>query len=184
VGLGLSVVQNIVSRLRGAIEVESEPGKGTSFHIFLPMSNAPEAEVPMPRDQCPLPRKLARILFVDDDEATAVSLTAALTGLGYAVECQVTAVEALRAFLRRPDGFDLAMVDLFMPHMNGLALAKELMYVRPDLPVVLFSAYTDRVSAEEMRQCGIKAFLSKPFDIATLDKTIRQACGQGGDAGT
>ncbi|WP_176631759.1 PAS domain-containing hybrid sensor histidine kinase/response regulator [Desulfolutivibrio sulfoxidireducens] len=178
VGLGLSVVQNIVARLRGALDVESEPGKGTSFHIFFPMSDVPEAVAPQPRHTMPLPRNTARILFVDDDEATAVSLTAALTGLGYAVECRVTAVEALRAFLRRPEGFDLAMLDLFMPHMNGLALAKELMYVRPDLPVVLFSAYTDRVSSEEMRQCGIKAFLSKPFDMATLDKTIRQACGQ------
>lgn len=178
VGLGLSVVQNIVARLRGSIDVESEPGVGTSFHLLLPMSGPSEIEAPRPLRQPPLPRRRVRILFVDDDEATAASLTAAITGLGHAVECRVTAVDALRAFLRRPDGFDLAMLDLFMPHMNGLALAKELMYVRPDLPVVLFSAYTDRVSPDEMKQCGIKAFLSKPFDMETLDETIRQVCGQ------
>ncbi|QLA12889.1 PAS domain S-box protein [Desulfolutivibrio sulfodismutans DSM 3696] len=177
-GLGLSVVQNIVARMRGSISVESEPGLGTSFHVLLPKAHAPEAEAPAPpHTRRPL-RKTPRILFVDDEEALVGSLGAALKGLGYAVECRVTAAEALGAFLHRPDGYDLAMIDYFMPHMNGLELARELWRVRPGLSVVLFSAYADKIPARELEHSGIKAFLPKPFDLESLEKTIAAVCGE------
>jgi PAS domain S-box-containing protein len=180
-GLGLSVVQNIVARMRGALEVESEPGMGTVFHVLLPAAEISAAETPAPaRRKPPAPRK-ARILLVDDDEAMAGGLTTALKGLGYAVDRRVSASEALAAFLRRPDGYDLAMLDLVMPHMNGLELSGEMLRVRPGLPVVLFSSHPDRVSPEEIAQSGIRAFLPKPFDLETLDRTIRRVCGEEGN---
>jgi len=177
-GLGLSVVQNIVARMRGSISVESEPGLGTSFHVLLPKAHAPEPEAPAPPHIRRPPRKTPRILFVDDEEALVGSLGAALKGLGYAVECRVTAAEALGAFLRRPDGYDLVMIDYFMPHMNGLELARELWRVRPGLAVVLFSAYADKIPARELEHSGIKAFLPKPFDLESLEKTITEVCGE------
>jgi PAS domain S-box-containing protein len=177
-GLGLSVVQNIVARMRGGISVESEPGLGTSFHVLLPKAHEPEAEAPVPRQQRQPLLEKPRILLVDDEEALAGSLGAAFKGLGYAVECRVTASEALKTFLRRPDGYDLVMLDYFMPHMNGLELAREMWRVRPGLPVVLFSAYTDKISASTLAHSGIKAFLAKPFDLESLEQTIAAVCGQ------
>jgi len=175
-GLGLSVVQNIVARMRGSISVESEPGLGTSFHVLLPKAHASEPETPAPLHNRRQLRKTPRILFVDDEEALVGSLGAALKGLGYAVECRVTAAEALGAFLHRPDGYDLVMIDYFMPHMNGLELARELWRVRPGLSVVLFSAYADKIPARELEHSGIKAFLPKPFDLETLERTIVEVC--------
>jgi len=181
-GLGLSVVQNIVARMRGAIEVESEPGMGTVFHVFLPAAETCGAEAHAPEKRKPPRGKMARILLVDDDEAMAGGLAKALKALGYAVDLKVSASEALAAFLRRPDGFDLAMLDLVMPYMNGLELAEEMLRARPDLPVALFSAYADRVCPEDLARCGVRTFLPKPFDMETLDRAIREACGEKGAA--
>ncbi|EFL51440.1 PAS/PAC sensor hybrid histidine kinase [Solidesulfovibrio fructosivorans JJ]] len=174
-GLGLTVARHIVTQMRGAISVESHPGLGTSFRVLFPkgptVAGTPDASVPA-RELPPRPQ--ARILFAGDDPEMVHCTTMALARLGYAVKTSTGRGEARRALSEDPRGFDLALVDLSRPGQDGILLARELLELRPDLPVVMLSSHDEALAGDMLRACGGRRVLAKPFCFEELDRVIRE----------
>jgi len=171
-GLGLAVVHGIVKKSGGAIKVESEPGKGTTFHIYLPKADiaAPiKAEQPKP-----IRGGSERILFVDDEKMLVDIGQQTLQRLGYEVVSRTSPIEALELFKAKPNDFDLVITDQTMPNMTGEVLAKELMHIRPDLPVIICTGYSQSFDQERAKQIGIKAFVMKPILINEIAAAVRK----------
>jgi len=171
-GLGLAVVHGIVKDHAGAITVYSETGKGTTFHIFLPVIE--KAEEPKKETMGPLPTGHERILFIDDDPGLVEIGREILGKLGYDVVVKTSSIEALELFREQPDKFDLVITDMTMPNMTGDRLAAELMKIRPDIPTILCSGFSEKMSNEKADALGIKNFLMKPIVMKDLAKTIRK----------
>jgi PAS domain S-box-containing protein len=171
-GLGLSVVHGIVKNHDGAITVESEPGRGTVFYVFLPVAEMEDkAEIKKVLDP---PRGDERVLFVDDEHATTNVMRTMLERLGYTVKVRTDSLEALEAFRANPDGFDLVITDQTMPHMTGAELAREIMQIRQDIPVILCSGFSEQMNEEKARKMGIRAFVMKPVIRSELAQIIRK----------
>ena len=171
-GMGLAVVHGIVTSCGGAITVDSEPEKGTSFHVFFPRI---ETEVPSEIQPAgPLPTGNERILFVDDDEVVVDAVQLLLDSLDYKVVARKDGLEALEVFRAQPDEFDLVITDQTMPHMQGKELAQELMRIRPDIPIILCTGYSDQITAEEAKAIGIREYVLKPFDMEDMARIIRK----------
>jgi len=171
-GLGLSVVQGIVKELKGEITVTSEPVSGSTFTVYLPIL---EKQIELkPETVEILPVGKERILLVDDEVSIVNMCRQMLTGLGYTVTTRTSSIEALELFRNRPDAFDLVMTDMTMPNMTGDRLAGELMKIRPDIPVILCTGYSKKMSEESAAKLGFKAFVMKPFVRSELAKTVRK----------
>ncbi len=169
-GLGLSVVHGIVRGHGGAVTVESEPGKGATFHVFLPRTDTTSGDVDALEPKTPTGRE--RILFVDDEPALVEMGREVLESLGYQVTATTDPLDALRMFREQPDAFDLVITDQTMPQTTGIHLAKELITLRGDLPVILSSGHTD-LDRETASRNGIRAVVSKPLTRAETARSIR-----------
>jgi len=170
-GLGLSVVHGVVKSHKGAVTVESEAGKGSVFTVYFPRAEQDGrilAEV-----DCSIPGGHERILFVDDEDMLIEMGKHVLEGLGYEVVLKSDGVEALSAFREESAQFDLVITDQTMPYMTGTDLARELISVRPDIPIVLCTGFSELVNAESSKAFGIRAFLMKPFSVQEIARTIR-----------
>lgn len=170
-GLGLSVVHGIVTGHKGAIEVFSTVGKGTSFEIFLPLLVAKEA--PVAREVGARGGK-ERVLFVDDEAALSQIVGVGLARLGYKVETFTSSKEALRCFRENPDSFDVLITDVTMPEMPGDQLAQEIRQLRPHLPIVMLTGMSDRMSPELAEALHVDAFLLKPVSVKLLSQHVRR----------
>jgi len=170
-GMGLAVVHGIITNYRGIIQIESQAGKGTIFDIFIPIVET-ESDI-QSAEQSSVPHGGERILFVDDEEIMVDVGRQMLERLGYRVTVKSSSVEALSLFKARKDGFDLVITDMTMPILTGDRLAVKLMAIRPDIPVILCTGYSARVSEEKAKSLGIKAFVMKPLVRVSLAKTIR-----------
>ena len=171
-GMGLSIVLGIVKNHRGCVQVLSEPGEGTSFTIYFP---ADEGVAPDKNKEkyTGYEHGNERILFVDDEEMLAMMGGRILEQLGYEVTTKINSNEALATFISDPQGFDLVITDQSMPEMSGAELVMQLLKIRPDIPIILCTGYSKKVTEEDAEKIGIKKYLTKPFDTRKLAEIIR-----------
>lgn len=173
-GMGLAVVHGIVISHGGVIKVESEPGQGTIFSIYFPE----EESANYPGEDKPLQQEVfmgrGHILFVEDEEPLARLGEEAMKGLGYEVMVRTSSVEALEAFRADPFRFDAVVTDQTMPHITGEALARQLLELRPDVPIILCTGFSHSMTSEKAKAMGIRAFLLKPLLIKDLARTLRE----------
>jgi len=172
-GLGLSVVYGIVRDHGGAIDVASEPGKGTVFNVLLPVIESAERTREAAAES--IPGGHEHILFIDDEEFILDVETARLTSLGYRVTTRKSSEEALELFRARPEEFDLVITDMTMPNIRGDNLAREMLKIRSDIPVILCTGYSDMISEEQAKSLGIRQFVMKPIYKKDLARVIRKA---------
>jgi len=172
-GLGLAVVYGIVTELGGEIKVDSSPEQGTTFSVFLPLINDPS------KDQaCKQPDRshngTESILVVDDEVMVANVIGDMLERLGYDITTLNSSVEALDTFESQPDRFDLMITDMSMPRMTGDQLASEILAIRPNLPIIICTGYSQRLNREKAESIGVKGVLHKPVSKPDLARMIRK----------
>ncbi len=171
-GMGMALVQGIIKNHGGAINVYSEPGTGTDFHIFLPTivgEILPEAA-----EGTSVHGGTERILFVDDEAILTEMGVELLESLGYTVTATTSSLEALKLFKADPAAFDLVITDMTMPGLTGKELTREILTVRPDTPVILCTGFCETINEKQEKEIGIRELVLKPYSIHSLDTIIRR----------
>ncbi len=175
-GMGLSMVHGIVNAMGGAIQVYSEPSKGTEFHVYFPIEkDSFEKQVTNTKEKILGGNDL--ILIVDDEEEILAMEKKMLERLGYQVTSLTDSMEALETFRANPHRFDLIITDMAMPNLSGDKLSIELIKLRPDIPILLCTGFSETISEEKAKLMGIKGFLTKPITRMDLSKKIREVLG-------
>ena len=174
-GLGLASVLGIARRHGGAVDVETAPGKGSTFVVYLPVAPAgitAEAEVPVPPATL---RGHERVLCVDDEPLIASVCLRVLTAFGYDVNVTTSAEDALDRLRAAPEAYDLLLTDHTMPKITGIALASAARALRPDLPIILCTGQLEWIDRQQAAAAAITLFLEKPFDRSSLARAVRSA---------
>jgi CheY-like chemotaxis protein len=172
-GIGLSVVHGIVEEHGGAITVDSHPGEGTTFTLFLPIHAGQLEDARSEENFQPVGNE--RILYVDDEPAIAKLGKRHLENLGYSVESTTDPLQALRMVKANPDNFDLVVSDMAMPQMTGDELITEVLKIRNEIKTIICTGFSTKISEKEAREIGATSFVMKPFNKAELAQAIRQA---------
>jgi PAS domain S-box-containing protein len=175
-GMGLAVVHGIVANHGGAIAVDSIPGEGTTFAVYLPCITA-TVDTPETADTPPQ-RGQGRVLLVDDEPSLVRLGQNMLGSLGFEVVASTNAIEALETFQAAPDRFDLVITDQTMPTMTGVAFTHTIRHIRPNIPIILCTGYSHTINADTAAAYGIDAFLVKPIALPQLAQTIHTVLSQ------
>jgi PAS domain S-box-containing protein len=171
-GLGLSVVHGIISGCNGEIAVESSPGKGTIFRIYLPLIDEKASSEKIRPNQM---NNTGSILYVDDEPSALQMMTLMMTKLGFTIHTEISPVVALDLVRQNPGRFDLVITDLTMPEMTGIQLAAELHKTTPDLPVILMTGYGKSIeNTTPFSRYGISRLLKKPVKLAQLTSAVNE----------
>ncbi|MCK4838064.1 MAG: response regulator, partial [Desulfobulbaceae bacterium] len=176
-GMGLAIIYGIVKDYGGTITVDTQLGKGTTFHVYLPQRTGTAA--PAPVDEELSFEGKERILFVDDEEILATMGKVMLERLGYHVTAKQSSLEALEAFQNQADEFDLVVTDLTMPDITGVELARMMLQIRPDIPIILCTGYSSTVNEDVAKAQGVKGFALKPLTRSGIAKLVRQVLDEG-----
>lgn len=175
-GLGLAMVQGIIESHGGGIDVQSTPGIGTTFSIYLPaLQTGQESPEQGAFIQEPLVGGHEMILMVDDEIAIINSLSSILRNFGYRVQTFTDPLEALAAFEQDPAGFDLVLTDMTMPGLTGADLARKILAQRPDMPIIISTGNTEIINQKNATEIGITAYCAKPITMPILLASIRKA---------
>ncbi|HWQ25427.1 MAG TPA: PAS domain S-box protein [Chlorobaculum sp.] len=171
-GLGLSMVHGIIIGHRGEIAVESTPGKGTSFHVYLPVIE--EQVTSQVLDPAPSPGNCS-VLFVDDEPGSLKMMTLMMNKLGFRIRALDSPLEALELYRQDPSQYDLVITDLTMPEMKGVDFAEELHKINPRLPIILMTGYGKDIDyIKPVQHYGISRILKKPVKMGRLSSTINE----------
>lgn len=177
-GMGLSVVHGIIKSHGGNITVYSEPGEGTTVHVYLPVMERKISEDEIITEG-PLPTGTEKILLVDDERSVLKVEKEMLENLGYQVVTYTSPGEALEHFREQSAAYDLVITDMTMPKITGDKLARQLMDVRPDIPVIMCTGFSELINKENALKLGIKKFVTKPIIINSFARTLREVLKKG-----
>ena len=180
-GMGLAVAYGIVKSHQGAISVDSKIGEGSTFTVFLPSTEPPMEETEQKID---IPGGTERILFVDDEPAVVEMGALLLRRLGYDVTTARKGLDAFEIFLQTPNQYDLLITDQTMPDLVGFELAKKVLKIRKDLPVILVTGFSESVSKEKALAAGVREFLIKPVSKEVMAGAIRRVLDSAGGTPT
>jgi signal transduction histidine kinase/ActR/RegA family two-component response regulator len=178
-GMGLSVVHGIVRRCGGGIEVESSPGKGACFIVYIPLAHKADLKKRKRDREISAIKGRGRILFVDDDIQICDSQKKALDPLGYTVTAIPDSRVAEEVFSNNSKEFDLVILDLNMPHLDGFELAERIIKIRADIPVILTTGYTDLIDSQKVERLGFHSLLLKPYRLDDISRLIAEILKSG-----
>jgi len=174
-GMGLSVVHGIIKNHGGNVTVYSEPGVGTTFHVYLPLiKGVKSVEEKMKIPAGPMPNGNERVLLVDDETSVLKVEKTILENLGYSVTTYTSSSKALEHFREQPGSYDLVITDMTMPKITGDKLATEIMTIRPDMPVILCTGFSELINKEDALNIGIRRFITKPIIIKEFAQALRE----------
>ena len=172
-GLGLALVYGIVKEHNGDVKVYSELGEGSTFNIYLPLMEKPLKMVTA--DQVvETETGTEKILLVDDEKSVAKLESKMLSRLGYFVTEKTKSAEALNVFKMNPEKFDLVISDMTMPEITGDQLAKEILSIKPNTPIIICTGFSERINKEQAEMIGVKGFLMKPFVKSDMAQMVRK----------
>ncbi len=172
-GLGLAVVYGIVKEHNGDVKVCSEPAKGTTFNVYLPLM-IKAVEIAATNKGAGLETGTERILLVDDEESVAMLERQMLERLGYKVTAQTSSIDALNAFKANPEAYDLVISDMTMPEITGDQLAEKMLSIKPGIPIIICTGFSEKINKEQTEIIGMKGLLMKPVVKSDLAQMVRR----------